>query len=387
MDIFLNDIGCVGRSEDVEKVSNILRSREDGDVFGHPPKELLSLVLKEKGHREILDFRRDTGRVLHIGRSGTSSTILNEVCDYFDIDKENPLVSSDIFWDRVVSIEPAGKCLVYDIEVLNDSHNFVANDIIVHNSTVCLNVASYLALKERKSVLYLDTEMSKDEYQTRLLSQISKVPERIIVNGLYVNDRKQLEAVYYGLEVIEKINLFHKYIPGFTMEEVKSLVRKYKAKNNIDVFFFDYIKMVDMSENFNETQTIGYITSTLKDLAGIHNIPCFTACQIGRTGHDKSKVSSDEIADSDRILRYCSMLMSLTRKDKKEIDQFGIASGTHRLQVLENRSGSTLYNGIDLMVKAPILTVEEAGVQSADSFLEQKKVQEEEKLQRNELGL
>jgi hypothetical protein len=80
--------------------------------------------------------------------------------------------------------------------------------------------------------------------------------------------------------------------------------------------------------------------------------------------------------------------MALTRKDKKEIDQFGIAAGTHRLQVLENRSGSTLYNGIDLIFKAPIITMEEATTQSADSFLEQKKTQDEEKVQqRNDLGL
>jgi replicative DNA helicase len=250
-----------------------------------------------------------------------------------------------------------------------------------------MNMASYIAMYEQKSVLYLDTEMSKEEFQTRQLSHISGVPERIILNGLYVNDEKQLKAVYYGLEIMKKIRLYHKYIPGFRMDDVKSIVRKYKAKEGIDILFFDYIKMVEMSENYNETQTLGYLTSSLKDLAGMLGIPCVAACQLNRSSHDKSRVSSDEVADSDRILRYCNLLMALTHKDRKEIEQSGIYSGTHRLQILENRSGSTLYNGIDLIYKAPILTMKEAETQTADSFLEQKNLDDEEKLRVSELGL
>lgn len=43
------------------------------------------------------------------------------------------LANSDIFWDEIVSIIPLGEELVYDAEV-EDNHNFLANDIIVHNS-------------------------------------------------------------------------------------------------------------------------------------------------------------------------------------------------------------------------------------------------------------
>jgi replicative DNA helicase len=38
-----------------------------------------------------------------------------------------------VFWDNIVSIEPDGECDVYDLTVPGPS-NFVANDIIAHNS-------------------------------------------------------------------------------------------------------------------------------------------------------------------------------------------------------------------------------------------------------------
>ncbi len=43
------------------------------------------------------------------------------------------LAESDVYWDSIVSIEPDGEEQVYDLTV-PDYHNFVANNIIVHNS-------------------------------------------------------------------------------------------------------------------------------------------------------------------------------------------------------------------------------------------------------------
>jgi len=43
------------------------------------------------------------------------------------------LAGSDIYWDPIVSIEPDGEDAVFDLTVPGH-HNFVANDMIVHNS-------------------------------------------------------------------------------------------------------------------------------------------------------------------------------------------------------------------------------------------------------------
>jgi DNA polymerase-3 subunit alpha len=43
------------------------------------------------------------------------------------------LASSDVFWDRIVSIEPMGEEDTYDLTVDGD-HNFVADGLVVHNS-------------------------------------------------------------------------------------------------------------------------------------------------------------------------------------------------------------------------------------------------------------
>jgi replicative DNA helicase len=43
------------------------------------------------------------------------------------------LAQSDVYWDQITSIEPDGEEEVYDLSVPG-LHNFIANNIIVHNS-------------------------------------------------------------------------------------------------------------------------------------------------------------------------------------------------------------------------------------------------------------
>lgn len=248
-------------------------------------------------------------------------------------------------------------------------------------STLSTNWACNMAYQQKVPVLYIDTEMSfREDFQPRVISHLSGVPERIIKNGLYTKDEQQREAVYYAAKVMQRMKLIHKYMPGFKMEDVRSVIRKYHARDKIGAVFFDYIKMVELNENFNETQTLGYLTSSLKDLAGVLDIPVITSVQINRMGEGKNFISSDMIADSDRVLRYCNVLMALAPKSTKEIQEHGEECGTHRLQILDNRSGSSFYSGIDLMSKATVITFEEAKSQSTDSIIEQKEIESSIKL-------
>src|SRR5215467_12435007 len=54
------------------------------------------------------------------------------------------LAQSDLYWDTIVAVEPIGEHQVYDLSMA-DTHNFVANDIIVHNSWVSEHLSAAIA--------------------------------------------------------------------------------------------------------------------------------------------------------------------------------------------------------------------------------------------------
>lgn len=66
-------------------------------------------------------------------KRGLSRQRLGRVATALQNPALNALSQSDVYWDEILSITPQGVEEVYDATV-PDTHNFVANDIIVHNS-------------------------------------------------------------------------------------------------------------------------------------------------------------------------------------------------------------------------------------------------------------
>jgi replicative DNA helicase len=66
-------------------------------------------------------------------KSCPSRERLMRCADALDSQTLRELASSDVFWDKIVSIEPLGPHPVYDATV-KETHNFVANGISAHNS-------------------------------------------------------------------------------------------------------------------------------------------------------------------------------------------------------------------------------------------------------------
>ena len=72
--------------------------------------------------------------------------------------EDSYVLSPDLSWDQVVSITDAGPRHVYDLTV-ESTHNFIANDVVVHNTSVAANVAGQITLGDYR-VLTVDLDLS-----------------------------------------------------------------------------------------------------------------------------------------------------------------------------------------------------------------------------------
>jgi replicative DNA helicase len=66
-------------------------------------------------------------------KSGVSRARMERLADITADPWLRDLATSDVMWDRIVAIEPLGPQQVYDATI-DDTHNFVANGIVAHNS-------------------------------------------------------------------------------------------------------------------------------------------------------------------------------------------------------------------------------------------------------------
>lgn len=238
-------------------------------------------------------------------------------------------------------------------------------------STFLSTVGKHVSLFSRKPVLYVDTEMSFEEWMPRIISMISGVPERRIKHGGYS------EQEYYNIQQAQKLikqgKFFHEYMPGYSVDKLIALYKKYKYVENIELAVFDYIK-APSGVNFKEKkeyQLLGDVTTALKDIAGELNVPVLCANQINR---------QDDIADSDRILRYADVLIFFKKKTSEDVAKTGLAGGTYKLIVTDSRrGGTTTEDGIGFEFRKTNLQMWEAEAQVVD--YENRENQEEEDIE------
>ena len=105
------------------------------------------------------------------------------------------MVDNEIYWDEIRSVIPAGEERVYDLSVPPHA-NFVANDLIVHNSTLLATVADKLSGQGVK-VLYVSGEESERQIKMR--------GERLGIEGtnVYLLPETNLESIF---DEIERMN-------------------------------------------------------------------------------------------------------------------------------------------------------------------------------------
>lgn len=221
-------------------------------------------------------------------------------------------------------------------------------------SAFLTQMAVHSAYRVGKSVLYVDTELPFEQWRSRVLSNISGVKERIILHGGY-DDETYAKLLKCGDIIKDKGCLFHEYMPGYSVDKLVALYKKYKAKEDIALGMFDYIKEPDTSSldrQRKEYQVLGDVTTKLKDLAGELNIPFVTAVQLNR---------DNDIADSDRISRYADVICQWTYRTKEELEQLPHESGAYKLMVKDTRrGGGTSEAGIGYKFFKHYLTIKES---------------------------
>jgi MoxR-like ATPase len=75
---------------------------------------------------------------------GVSRDRLLRLAEKADAQELKQLAQSAVYWDRITSVEPVGEHQVYDLSIA-ETHNFVANDIIVHNSWLSEHLAAAIS--------------------------------------------------------------------------------------------------------------------------------------------------------------------------------------------------------------------------------------------------
>ena len=227
----------------------------------------------------------------------------------------------------------------------------------IGKSTFLSNIAVHVAYRLGIPVLYVDTELSFPEWRSRALAIVSGIKERDIKHGGY--DERTYIKLKKSARLVDESEgkLFHEYMPGYSVDKLVALYKKYQYKEKIGLIIFDYLKEPDstsVDRQRKEYQILGDVTTKIKDLAGQLNIPALTAVQLNR---------SNDIADSDRVARYADVVALWSTRGASEMETGGRSCGSHKLVIKDTRrGGATSDEGIGYMFHKDFLKIREVPI-------------------------
>ncbi len=200
----------------------------------------------------------------------------------------------------------------------------------IGKSMALVNVAAD-AIKKGKNVIYYSCELSETYVGARFDSYYTGIPRQDLKFH-----QEEVEKKLQGI----KGRLIVKYFPTktATVPMLNAHMEKCMMQGvKPDMVIIDYADLLrdvgTKGVNVRHDIMLGNIYEDLRGLAGVYQIPIWTASQANRSALEEDVIEADKIAESYAKVMVADFVVSLSRKIEDKI------SGTGRFHIIKNRFG------------------------------------------------
>jgi replicative DNA helicase len=289
---FIEEIGIYGKDTALQAVSGVLENRRYQTNRDLIPADVWSQITNLKGAESWASLARRAGikghTNIHVGKRALSRGRLLTLATALDSKALHRLSESDVYWDEIVSIDSIGHKQVYDLTI-PETHNFVANDICVHNTSLALTLAQNAAIHAQAVVGIFSLEMSKESLVMRMLCSEGRVDAHRFRGGFLNKD--EWARLAGALGTLAETKIFIDDTPGITVLEMRAKARRLAAEQKrLDLIIVDYLQLMAGSARRAESrqQEVSQISRELKGLAKELNVPLVALSQLSRAPENRT---------------------------------------------------------------------------------------------------
>ncbi|HZK16419.1 MAG TPA: replicative DNA helicase, partial [Solirubrobacterales bacterium] len=252
------------------------------------PTEIWDDVLLGKGAQSWADVSEVTGRPRnhnwHVGKRSPSRGLLAELAEATSSPALEELADSDIWWDEVASVEYAGEEETYDLDVPG-LRNFVADDVIVHNSAIVANIAENVAVKRQMPVAFFSLEMSEVELAQRFIACRARISGDKLRKGQVA--QKDWPKVVRACNELEEAPLWFDDSSDLGLLDLRAKARRLHAQTQdqggLGLVIVDYLQLMRADDmRANRVEQVGQMSRGLKILARELEVPVLAISQLSR---------------------------------------------------------------------------------------------------------
>ena len=218
-------------------------------------------------------------------------------------------------------------------------------------SALAVNIATHIAVREKKAALIFNMEMSKNDIAKRILSAETLVDNNLIATGNISGENR--EKMVNVLKSLSPAELYIDDTPGINIMEISAKAKKLKAEKDISLIVIDYLQLIEPVQTRkvqSREQEITQISRSLKKLSMELQIPIIALSQLARSAerggkrNEPKKPMLSDLRESGAIEQDADVVIFIYRDEyyNEESEDKNKAE----IIIAKNRAGTT--GSIDL---------------------------------------
>ncbi len=213
----------------------------------------------------------------------------------------------------------------------------------VGKTSLALNIAENVSLREGKSVGVFSLEMSKEQLVLRLLSSVTKINSFNLRSG-QVKDL-DFPKIADALGTLSNAKMFIDDTVNISVMELRTKARRLKMEQGLDLLIVDYLQLMQpgqQNRDGNRVQEVSDISRGLKALARELGIPIIALSQLSRQteAREKGEPRLSDLRESGAIEQDADVVIFLYR-DAERSDDAGVTGEAINFNVAKHRNGPT----------------------------------------------
>lgn len=148
-------------------------------------------------------------------------------------------------------------------------------------TTLALNMAHHIAVKEKKPTAFFSLEMSREQLAQRMLCAEAKIDAHNLRRGIL--SQEEWQKLTRAVGPLSEAPLYIDDSASLSVMEVRAKARRLKAERGLEAVFVDYLQLMrGFSRAENRQQELSEISRSLKALAKELSIPVVALSQLSR---------------------------------------------------------------------------------------------------------
>jgi replicative DNA helicase len=153
----------------------------------------------------------------------------------------------------------------------------------VGKTSLGLNIAEQVAVREHKTVGVFSLEMSKEQLVLRLLASVANIDSQRLHSGFM--EELDFNRLMPAMNSLSQAAMFIDDTPNISTMELRTKARRLQAESGLDLIVIDYLQLMQpssVSRDANRVQEVSEVSRGLKALARELNVPVIALSQLSR---------------------------------------------------------------------------------------------------------